>query len=286
MRRSVVTGLVGAMQRWPVVVLLWLVGLLAGVAFLLAAGHWLSLAFDASLLTRTLAWDFNLTAVGDLFIHHGESLAMLASVTVVLIGGVLLFSIWLTAGVVRAVQDAAASFTFAEFWRRSLGLYPVFWRLWVLVMALDTLVIVAVVGAVHRLLRWLAESPNELTTTYALAAGFLVATIALLMLVTIHDHARICIVRRRFGAWRAFRWACRFVLHGDRRALTLTVTMLVAGVPLWLLYRAIEVLIPTTTPDGGVTISLLWGQVLMLGRAFIRVATFAAATELQAEFPE
>jgi len=40
------------------------------------------------------------------------------------------------------------------------------------------------------------------------------------------------------------------------------------------------------TTGGWVTISLLWGQVLMQGRALVRVVAFVSQADLQQEMPE
>lgn len=285
MRRAFARGLAGALRRWPIVLVLWLMGVLFGMAFTLTASTWLDRALIESFPSRSLVWDLNFTLLGDLLAHHRESLTVLWIVPAQLVVFFLLFSIWLNAGVVGAVQDPDVSFTLGQFWSRGMVRYGVFLRLWLIATTIELTALIAVALAVRGANRWLTESPNELTRYGVLAAGVALAAVLLLVLVVTHDHARIYAVRKRAGAWRAYRWAGWFVLRGDRRALALACLLLLAGIVLWGVYQPIADLIPVTSANLA-TVSLLWGEALMLGRALLRVASFAAQTDLQAEMPE
>jgi hypothetical protein len=285
MGRAFARGLLGACRRWPIVIVLWLAGVAFALAFTLTASNWLDRALDESFASRSLVWDLNFNLLGDLLAHHRESLTVLWVVPVMLVVFFLLFSVWLTAGAVAGVQDPDVAFTLAEFWAGGIRRYRVFLRLWLAVTGLEITTLAAVAAVVRGANRWWVESPNELSRYFVLGTGVTVAAAMLLVLVVTHDHARIYAVRKQAGAWQALRWASWFVVRGDRRALPLAAVLLLAGGVLWLVYQPIAGLIPVTSANL-VTVSLLWGQVLMLGRALLRVASFAAQTDLQSEMPE
>jgi len=285
MLRILEAGVLGAVRRWRVAVLLWLVTMLFGLGFSLAAAEWLDLALDASVASRTLAWHLDFNLLGDLFVHHRESLGVVAVSGLIVATVYVLLSVWLNAGAIGAVQDPDVSFTLRQFWWRGMILYATFVRLWVLATATEAAVVLATWMGTRAANRWLVESPNELSAYFVLAIGVALGGALLLVLITVHDHARIYAVRKRAGTWRAFRWASWFVLRGDRRSVLVALALLLAGAVAWLVYQPVAHVIPITSAEWA-GLSLLWGQVLMLARALLRVASFAAQTELQAEMPD
>jgi len=285
MGRALMSGLAGAVRRWRIVLLLWVVGLLFGLGFSLAAGRWLETALGASLASRTLLKDLNANVFVDLWMHHQESLSMLAVVAVVMIVVRLAFSICLNAGVAGTAYDPRSAVTLSEFWRRGLRLYPVFARLWVLAMTVTAAILAALAGAAVLLMRWLSESPSEMTYSYVLGGVALLASIGLILVVAVHDHARLYAARQDVGAARAYLWAFWFVLWGDLRAPWLALALLTIGVVFWLVYQGAATFLPATSGTG-VFVSILWGEVLLQGRVLLRVAAFVAQAELQAEMPE
>lgn len=284
MGRALISGLVGAVRRWRIVLLLWGVGVLFGLAFSLAAGRWLEVALDASVASRTLLKDLNANVFVDLWMHHRESLSMLVVAALVMIVVQLAFSIWLNGGVAGTAYDARSAVTLSEFWRRGLRLYPVFARLWLLAMTVTVVVLAGVAGGMVLLTRWLSESPSEMTYSYVLGAGGLLAALGLLLVVAVHDHARLYAARQDVGAARSYLWALWFVLRGDLRAPWLALALLTIGVVFWLVYQGMATFLPVTS-GGGVVASILWGEVLLQGRALLRVVAFVAQAELQAEMP-
>ncbi|MBI4517188.1 MAG: hypothetical protein HY699_15390 [Deltaproteobacteria bacterium] len=285
MGRVLVVGLAGAVRRWPVVLLLWAVGALFGLAFSIAAGHWLDQALEASLATRTLLQDLSLNLLIELWHYHRESLTLLLAVGAVLGLTQLAVTIALNAGVAGTAQDARAAVTWAEFWKRAFGLYPVFARLWLLATAAELLVLGGLASATWLGVRWLAESPDEMARYYLIAAATVVGGPLLLLLVTIHDHARLYAARKGGGALQAMGWAGWFVVRGDARAFLLALVLVALGGAGYLLYRSVVMFVPATSAFG-VTVSLLWGQVLLQSRALLRVTAFVAESELQAELLE
>lgn len=285
MGHALAVGWVAAIRRWPIALLLWAVGAGCGLAFSLISGRWLEVSLNASLASRTLLKDLDLNILGELFQRHNESFRFLIFAAVVLGTAHTLLSVWLNAGVIKSVQDPDTRFTLSDMWSEGFLLYRVFFRLWLLATTLEVVIVAATVLGVRAVQRWLVQSPNELSVYGAAAGGVVLATIGLIVVIAIHDQARIYVVRRRTGALRAYRWASWFVWHGDRRALALAVALLGIGCTLWVFYQAIADAIPVTSSTG-VTMSLIWGQVLLLARAGMRLVAFGAQTDLQAELPE
>ena len=285
MRRILTAGMVGAMRRWRVAVLLWLVTLLFGLTFSGAVAKWFELALNASVASRTLAWHFDFNLLADLFTYHRESLGMVWVAGALVAVVYLLLAVWMNAGTVGAVQDPDVSFTLRQFWWRGMILYPTFVRLWALAGVAEVAVAAATWFGVRATSRWLTESPNELSIYFAWAVCLGLGAATLLVLVTVHDQARIYAVRKRVGAWRALQWAGWFVVRGDHRSLLVLPALLVIGGAPWLVYQIVAHVIPIMSAELAV-LSFVWGQGLMLIRAVLRVASFAAQTELQAEMPD
>ena len=130
------------------------------------------------------------------------------------------------------------------------------------------------------LVRSVAESPTEMLP-YSIVGGTTLATVALLLFfTTVHDHARIHCVATGSGATQAYGWALRYVTRRERRALPLAVLLLGAGFGVWLVYQTVGMFVHTSF-SLGLAASLLWGELLLLGRMLLRVWVFAAETELQ-----
>ena len=64
------------------------------------------------------------------------------------------------------------------------------------------------------------------------------------------------------------------------RALSLAVSILGTGGMLWVAYQTVGMQIRTQSTSG-ITLSLVWGELLMFERAFLRVWMFAADSDLQ-----
>lgn len=285
MGRVLAAGCRGAVWRSSLVLLVWAMGALFALAFSLSAGHWLDLALDGSLTTATLLRDLDANVLIELWRYHHESLAQLFVIALLLVLTNVALGIGLNAGLAGTTQDPGVAVLPREFWRRGFALYPVCARLWGLATAIVIALLAAITVTARLLVRWLSESPSEMPYYYIYGTAFVLAGTMLIGLVTVHDHARIYAARRGVGALRAYRWALWFVTRGDARALLLAVTLLLCGGLVWLVYQSLATLLPPTTTFG-MNLSLLWGQVFLLARAFLRVATFVAESELQIELPE
>ena len=94
MADALVSGARIAARCWWAGLTLFLANLVFGLFFTAASWHWLSGALGASLATRTLLTHLDMNVFVDLFIHHGESLRMLA------VGGAMIT-------LVRALAESA-----------------------------------------------------------------------------------------------------------------------------------------------------------------------------------
>ncbi len=277
MGQAYVWGFTGAVRRWPVVVVLFLANLAAGLCFTAAAWSWLSVSLDKSLATRTLLTELDWNVFVDLFAHHGSSLWMLAGTGILLAAFAVVLGVWLNAVAVVAVgEDGALS----DCLRRALSLYPTYLGLGVLANVVNAASVAAGFLIGRGLARWTTESASEMTFYWAVAAGALVGGCALLFFSTVHDHARVHCTARGAGALRAYTWALRFVGRRQWRALPLALCLLSTGCLIWVVYQTTGMLI-TADSAGGVALSLVWGELLVLFRMLLRVWYFAATTELQ-----
>jgi hypothetical protein len=270
-------GLLAALRRWPVVIVLFVANLAAGFCFTAAAWSWLSAALDNSLASRTLLTDLDWNVFIDLLVHHGESLRMLLLGGLLLALPAILLSIWLNAVAVVAVGEDG---TLGECMRRGLALYPRFFWLSFLSNALCVAGVGACVLLGRQLAQWTAESTFELTVYLAIGAATAVGGLLLVFLVTVHDHARVRTTASGVGALGAYVWALRFVGRREWRALPLALLLLGTGFVVWMVYQTVAMLVPTDSSHG-VVLSLVLGESLLCVRMLLRVWCFAAVTELQ-----
>ena len=277
MGRAYVAGLRAALYRWPVVLVLFLASLASGLSVAAAAWSWLSLALGKSLATRSLLAHLDAQVFIDLFAHHGESFQGLLIAAVVMALFFALVGVWLNAVAVVAVGEQSA---LSDCLVSGFAIYPTYLGLWALVNLLNVATVAALVFASRGLVRWTAESASEMTFYWIIGASTIIGLLLLLFFTAVHDHARIRSAATGAGAVRALGWAFAFVGRREARALPLAVLLLASSFSLWAVYQTVGMLI-TANSAFGVTLSLLWGEVLLLGRMGLRVWWFAAETELQ-----
>jgi len=270
-------GLLTTLRRWPLVVVLFLANLVAGLCFTAVAWFWLSTSLDNSLATRTLLTDLDWNVFVDLVAHHGGSLRMLLVAGVSLALPALLLGVWLNATAVVAVGEDGS---LGDCLRRGLTLWPTFLRLSLLANLPSAAGIGAAILVGRWVTRWTAESTSELTPYVLVGAGTVFAAALLVFLVTVHDHARVRSTAHRAGALSAYRWALLFVTRREWRALPLALLLLCTSFVLWVVYQSVGMLV-TTSSTRGIVLSLAWGETLLFARMLLRVWSFAAATELQ-----
>src|SRR5262245_39193543 len=104
MLRAYFAGARAAAQRWPLIVVLWLIAAVFGVTFALAAGAWLSDALEGSLATRTLFRSIDPDVLVDVWYHHREGLDALLVLGAVLAVGRTILWWWLDGVVICALQ--------------------------------------------------------------------------------------------------------------------------------------------------------------------------------------
>lgn len=270
-------GLLTALRRWPVVVVLFLANLAVGLCFTGATWSWLSESLDNSLATRTLLTDLDWNVFVDLVAHHSESLRMLLVAGVLLAIPALLLGVWLNAAAVVAVGEDGS---LGDCLRRGLTLSPTFLRLSLLSNLLSAAGIGAAILFGRLLSRWTTESTSELTFYVILGTGTVLSAALLVFFVAVHDHARVRSAARGAGAVGAYMWALLFVTRREWRALPLALSLLCTSFVLWVVYQSVGMLV-TTTSSRGIALSLALGEALLFARMLLRVWTFAAATELQ-----
>jgi hypothetical protein len=259
------------------VLVLFLGNLAAGVCFTAVAWAWLSLSLDKSLATRTLLTDLDPNVFVDLFARHGASLRMCVVTGLLLALLFCLLGGWFNAMAVLSVSDERGV---GDSLRSSLGVYPAFLALWTVTIVLDAAGVGVAFLTDRGLVRWVTESATEMSFYWASGASLGLGVVWVLVLSVVHDHARIRVVATGSGPVRAYAWALRFVIMGERRALPLAVTVLGSGGALWAVYQAVGMLISTTSGPG-IALSIGWGQLLLAARLLLRVWLFAAETELQ-----
>jgi hypothetical protein len=277
MSAAYLAGLRTAIRQWRLCMVLFAASLAAALCFAAATWVWLANALDNALPTRTLLTDLDMDVFVDLLVHHEESLRMLlatAAVAAVFFG---VLSVWLNGAVVAAIADDVA---LSDALRRGLGSCPTYFRLWLLAAVSNGASVLAVFLITRGLTRWTAESAAEMTYYWVVGSGGTAGALLVFFFTTAHDYARIRSSITGAGAVRAYAWALGFVVRREWRALPLAAALCASGFGMWVIYQTVAMLIPTTSA-GGVAGSLVWGQVLMLARAVLRVWWFAAETELQ-----
>ena len=275
------TALRNAARRWCVVLTLFAGHAAAGLGFAAVSWWWLALALDKSLATRTLLTDLDANVFIDLVFHHGESLQMLGLAATLAAVGFVIIGIWLNAAASIAVATEEPT---AECVRRGQTLLGTHLRLWVVAMMVNAVCVGAGLVVAHGLARWTAESAGEMTYYWALGAGSAVAAVSLCCFTTVHDHARVRTVVAAAGALTAYAWAITFVFRSERRAVPLALRLFATAFIAWVVYQCVGMLIVTHSAVG-VSLSLLWGEMLLFARLLLRVGCFAAAAELQTRRP-
>jgi len=277
MRRCYLRGFRAALRRWPLALLLFAATFVPGLTFTAAAWSWLATALDRSLATRTLLADLDMNVFVDLLGHHGDSLSMLLAGGAVLAVVCWFFGVWLNAVTVAAVGEDVPLATAAH---RGLDLYATFLGLGVLAVVLDGSLLLATVALGRWMIRWTAENPSETIVSLIVGGCGSVAALLLLFVTATHDHARIHSAATGTRAGAAYLWALRFVAAGEPRALPLLLLLLLTGGGGWLVYQTVgRMFVTTSTP--AVLASMLWGEVFMLCRMFLRIWTLASQVELQ-----
>lgn len=277
--RAYWVGARGAAQRWPLIVVLWLIAALFGLAFALASGAWLTDALDNSLATRTLFRSIDPNVFVDLWYHHREGLRAVLAMVLVLAAVHTVLWWWLHGVVIASLQLPAGDRGRA--WTQGLQLAPAMAALFAMALVILALFTGAVGGVAYALVYATRSDPAALIWYQIGAAAAVVWAIGYVFLVAVHDHARLRVCRAGHGTLSAYCWAVAFVLRGGERAFPLACALQLTGAALWLAYQAVGLKVPMTAVLG-LTGSLLWGEAFLLVRTWVRIWFFAAENELQA----
>lgn len=279
MLEALFRGCVRAVLLWPFVTVLWLINAVFGVLFFLAAGYWLSLALEDSLATRTLLRDLDPNVLVDLYRHHGESFQLLLVTAVLLAIGYVLLWFWLHGTVIFAVRAEKGMVSRAA-WRS--GLHTTAAMAWLFVLAAFVLALfsASIAAAAWAVWRWTIASPAPLLTYYILGGAAFLWVGGAVLLTAVHDHARIRVCITGEGVLTAYRWAWSFVLRGGERAFLVAGALQLIAVSFWVTYQSIGMAFPVGALVG-VAGALVWGQLFLFVRMWIRVWFFASQSELQ-----
>jgi hypothetical protein len=139
----------------------------------------------------------------------------------------------------------------------------------------------AIGGVAYALMRWTWSDPSPMIWYRIGGVALLLWTGGFVLLVAVHDHARIHACRGSAGALEAYRWGFAFVLRGGEWAFLLALLLQLSAVALWAAYQTVNLAFPASLALGA-TGSLVWGELFMWVRAWVRVWFFAAQSELQA----
>ena len=270
-----VGGFRAALRRWPLVVALWLIGGAFGAAFALASAAWLDMALEGSLASRTLIQQIDPDVLVDLWYHHGEGLRMLAVVAGLLAVAHTVLWWYLDGVVVASLRDEDR-----EPWRIATTLVPVMARLYGLAIGMTLLWSGAVAGPAWAVVRSTREHPGAWLWYQLGAVAVVVWLLGMLVLVAIHDHARLRAGLAGDGALRAYGWAAGFVLHGGRRALPLALLLQLSAAAVLIAYELSGLLLPVAD-HVSLTLALLVGPLFMLARCLVRVWFFTAQRRIQ-----
>lgn len=268
-------GFRAMLRRWPLVLALWVFGAAFGFAFAIAAAAWLDMALEGSLASRALIQYLDPEVLVDLWYHHGEGLRMLGVVAVLLAAAHAILWWWLDGVLVASLRDDGR-----QPWRDGTGLVAVMARLYALALAVSVSWTAAVAGPVWAVVRATREHPGAWLWYQLGAAAVAVWLLGLLVLVAIHDHARLRAGLAGDGPLRAYAWATTFVLRGGRRALPLAVLLQLTALALLAGYHAGTLVLPIDD-HLGLTLAMLAGQLFMLARSAMRVWFFTAQRRLQ-----
>lgn len=270
-----VGGFRAALRRWPLVLALWLIGAAFGLAFTLAAQAWLAVALEGSLATRTLAHHLDPDVFIDLWYHHGEGLRLLGVVAAVLATGHLILWWWLDGVIVAAVGDAEAAT-----WRQGLALAPAMARLYGLALVVALLWSGAVAGPAWGLLRSTREHPGAWLWYQIGGVALAVWVLGMVVLVAVHDHARLRAGLAGGGALRAYGWALRFVLRDGAATIRLALLLQLSAAGLLAVSELSSLALPLQDLLG-LTGALLLGEAFLLARTAMRVWFYTAQRRLQ-----
>jgi hypothetical protein len=279
MLTALLRGCLKAGRLWPFIAFLWLINAVFGVLFFLAGAYWLSLALDHSLATRTLLRDLDPNVLVDLYHHHGESFRLLAVIAGLMAVGYVVLWFWLHGTVIFAVRASKGTVSGAA-WRSGLHTTAGMGRLFALAAIVLALLTGLVAVAAWAAWWWTIASPAAMLTYQILGSAALIWAIGVVFLTAVHDHARIRYCVTGQGAWASYRWAWRFVLRGGKRAFLLAVGLQLISLSLWGTYHSVSMAFPVGALLG-VAGALLWGQMFLFARMWMRVWFFAAQNELQ-----
>lgn len=239
---------------------------------------WLDGVLDRSLATRTLLSSLDAHIFIDLAVHHGAAVRALGVALGVLMGVGLLAQIWANGAFAAAALGTTEGGAPARRAARSLG---VLCRLWIIAAAAMAIGVGTILGLSLAAAVWIPELGLAVPPLAIMAGGLGAALPVGLLLVTVHDHARLrCLARAADGAIAAYRWAWGFLWNHGRRVTGLAAALGVLTAAVLGAGAGLHWVVPSDSA-GGVTASVVLAQGIAIVRSILRAWWLAAEANLQ-----
>lgn len=279
MFRAFVHGARLAVKCWPLALALWIINALLGIALGCAAGYWLAIALDGSFATHGLLKDLDPNVLIDLYFHHFSSFRILVFIVALTAVAYVLLWCWLHGAVILSAQSGGA-LRVREALHRGWELSFTMFELFLIAAAILLAFSILLWALLRPLILWTMESGSEVLPAAIAAGGGVLWLLGFILLVAIHDHARIRACSAGGSSVASYRWAARFVVRGGEPAYLLALALNLTALAVWVLYASVAIQIPTSN-SAGVAGALVWGQLLVYSRMALRIWFFAAQSDLQ-----
>lgn len=279
MLRAFLAGARLAVRCWPLALALWLLSTMFGASFAWASGYWLACALGRSTATRTLLKDLDPNVLVDLYYHHFESFRMLLLLGGFLVTGYTLLWCWLH-GVVLATVQGKGHVKLPDAFQRGWSFAALMLRLLVIAVTLQVAFACLVFGSAWSLWYWTIAGTSALLRDCIAAASAVIWLPGFILLVAIHDHARIRACAHGQGAVSAFLWAARFVLRGGEHAFLLALLLNFTVLLVWGVFESVAWVTPADSALG-VSAAVLWAEIFAYTRLSVRIWFFGAQSDLQ-----
>jgi hypothetical protein len=243
----------------------------------------LASAFATSAATLDLARGFDFTVVGDLLQIHGKefSAALGGVLPALLLSSVV--NLFFAGGLIAASRSHEGSVQ--EFFRTSARYFGRLVRLELIVGVLALLLFVGLSFALALLHGWITSGAmSEWPTVWALLIDAVTVSLALFVLSLVVDYSRIAVImEEESSAWRGFVRGVSLLGTARLAPAILSFWFLITLGIVAAAFLGLSALIESVS---GLALAVLVAlqQVFVLLRVFLRVASYAAETNLYEEY--
>ncbi len=272
-----IQGLKRGGRAGRLVAILYCITLLLALPVAYAFHTMLGTGFADSAVFMDLTGSFDFTLARDFLDQHGDAFRTVISTVAPTVLLALLVSPFLVGGTLAALRENTSAFAFRTFIRDAGYFYGRMFRLSLILISAGAVVIVgagfvltAVVGAT------LHDALSEIPAISATVGGIAAIGLFLALLLLVADYARISVI---VGDTRHVLWACvrgvGFVTRNFRAVLLLALFFIASLLLITAVYSLLTDFIPheffLRAP-----ILILLQQLLVIGRSFLRVASYSA----------